>query len=72
MQGPKCSLGMKPCILFAGEQFDTDAEYGRLRNLLIGNDVMILFIYMPSPFYLLRCQIHPIYLDAEFIEFIKW
>ncbi|KAH3735912.1 ribosome production factor 2 homolog [Dreissena polymorpha] len=35
IQGPKCSLGTKPCLMFAGEQFDSSPEYSRLKNLLI-------------------------------------
>jgi len=27
---------MKPCVLFAGEQFDTDSDFGRLRNMFLG------------------------------------
>lgn len=33
--GSRCAMGTKPCLLFAGEIFDTDAEYKRLKNLLM-------------------------------------
>lgn len=33
IEGPKCPIGTKPCIMFAGEQFDTDPDYSRLKNL---------------------------------------
>lgn len=32
-EGPKCPVGTKPCIMFAGEQFDTDPDYMRLKNV---------------------------------------
>ncbi|XP_048240328.1 ribosome production factor 2 homolog [Haliotis rufescens] len=31
----KSSLGCKPCLLFAGELFDNDDEYRRMKNLMI-------------------------------------
>ncbi|WAR07086.1 RPF2-like protein [Mya arenaria] len=34
-EGPKCPVGTKPCLMFAGEQFDTDPELKRLKNMLI-------------------------------------
>ncbi|KAJ8314511.1 hypothetical protein KUTeg_006661 [Tegillarca granosa] len=34
--GAKCAVGTKPCILFAGEPFDQELEYKRLKNLFIG------------------------------------
>ncbi|XP_074655618.1 ribosome production factor 2 homolog [Tubulanus polymorphus] len=34
-QTGKISLGSKPCLLFAGEPFETDHEHQRLKNLLI-------------------------------------
>ena len=36
MQGNKCSMGTKPCLVFAGEAFDEDKEHRRLKSLLIG------------------------------------
>ncbi|XP_061176651.1 ribosome production factor 2 homolog [Saccostrea echinata] len=33
--GGKCSEGTKPCLMFAGETFEKDLEYQRLKNLLI-------------------------------------
>ncbi|OWF51978.1 ribosome production factor 2 homolog [Mizuhopecten yessoensis] len=35
MQGAKCNMGSKPCLLFCGEAFDQDAEHKRLKNLFI-------------------------------------
>lgn len=31
----KISVGIKPCLIFAGEAFDTKPELSRLRNLLV-------------------------------------
>lgn len=31
-----CVLGSKPCLLFTGDCFETDFNYIRLKNLLIG------------------------------------
>lgn len=31
-----CVLGSKPCMLFCGDLFETDHQYIRLKNLLIG------------------------------------
>lgn len=36
LQGGKCSEGTKPCLMFAGETFEQDVEYRRLKNLFIG------------------------------------
>lgn len=36
VQTTKCPLGTKPMLVFAGELFDTDNEYKRLKSLLIG------------------------------------
>lgn len=33
--GGKCPEGTKPCLMFAGETFEQDFEYQRLKNLLI-------------------------------------
>nr|XP_022292719.1 ribosome production factor 2 homolog [Crassostrea virginica] len=33
--GGKCSEGTKPCLMFAGETFEQDIEYQRLKNLMI-------------------------------------
>jgi len=33
--GPKVTLGIKPCLVFQGELFDTQQEYQRLKCLLI-------------------------------------
>ncbi|XP_048768209.1 ribosome production factor 2 homolog [Ostrea edulis] len=33
--GGKCSEGTKPCLMFAGETFEQDVEYRRLKNLFI-------------------------------------
>ncbi|XP_060084935.1 ribosome production factor 2 homolog isoform X2 [Ylistrum balloti] len=35
LQGAKCNMGSKPCLLFAGEAFDQDLEHKRLKNLFI-------------------------------------
>lgn len=35
-QVAKCAQGSKPCLVFAGEPFDQDHEYQRIKNLLIG------------------------------------
>ena len=32
----KCSFGTKPCLLFSGQEFENDAVYKRLKNILIG------------------------------------
>ena len=32
----KCSFGTKPCLLFSGQEFENDAIYKRLKNILIG------------------------------------
>ncbi|XP_064623284.1 ribosome production factor 2 homolog [Lineus longissimus] len=34
-KGSKIPVGTKPCLLFAGEPFETDYEYKRLKNLFI-------------------------------------
>ncbi|KAL3881946.1 hypothetical protein ACJMK2_028329 [Sinanodonta woodiana] len=34
-KGSKCAVGTKPCILFAGEIFDQDGEYKRIKNLFL-------------------------------------
>lgn len=31
----KCSFGTKPCLLFSGQEFENDAVYKRLKNILI-------------------------------------
>lgn len=31
----KCSVGTKPCLLFSGQEFENDAVYKRLKNILI-------------------------------------
>lgn len=36
LQSAKPTLGSKPCLVFAGEAFDADAEYKRLKNCIIG------------------------------------
>lgn len=33
IEGPKCPVGTKPCIMFAGEQFETNPNYSRLKNV---------------------------------------
>ncbi|XP_041354756.1 ribosome production factor 2 homolog [Gigantopelta aegis] len=34
-EGVKCSLGVKPCLIFSGEAFENDIEYARLKNMFI-------------------------------------
>ncbi|KAK7478883.1 hypothetical protein BaRGS_00029864 [Batillaria attramentaria] len=34
IEGPKCSFGIKPCLIFSGEPFEQDPEHKRLKNLL--------------------------------------
>ena len=43
-QCAKIALGCKPCLLFAGEEFDQDPEHKRLKSLLIGMRFRILVI----------------------------
>ncbi len=39
-------LGSKPCLIFSGDQFETESTYARLKNLLIGKaDINILEIH---------------------------
>lgn len=35
IEGPKCSHGAKPCLVFSGDAFEQDLEHKRLKNLLI-------------------------------------
>ncbi|XP_063405471.1 ribosome production factor 2 homolog isoform X1 [Mytilus trossulus] len=35
IEGPKCSHGTKPCLIFTGELFEQDKEHKRLKNLFI-------------------------------------
>uniref|UniRef100_A0A8C9SYH5 Ribosome production factor 2 homolog n=1 Tax=Scleropages formosus TaxID=113540 RepID=A0A8C9SYH5_SCLFO len=35
IKSPKCAEGTKPLLIFAGEAFDTDSEYKRLRSVFI-------------------------------------
>ena len=35
-KGLKCAVGSKPCLIFSGDLFETDANYSCLKNLLIG------------------------------------
>lgn len=35
VEGPKCSHGTKPCLVFSGDAFEKDLEHKRLKNLLI-------------------------------------
>ena len=48
-----CTLGSKPCMVFAGDLFETDSEYMRLKNLLIGttkhSPLPSLPLPIPSP-----------------------
>ena len=37
-QVEKCPSGTKPCLLFSGEPFENEAEYKRLKSVLIGED----------------------------------
>ena len=36
IQNEKCVAGSKPCLIFTGDYFETDENYKRLKNLLIG------------------------------------
>ena len=36
-------LGSKPCLIFSGDQFETDSSYARLKNLLIGEMRKVVF-----------------------------
>ena len=47
IQTAGCTLGSKPCLVFAGDLFETDSEYTRLKNLLIGT---LWFLILPSFF----------------------
>ena len=40
LQTSGCALGSKPCLLFAGDLFETDSQYSRLKNLLTGQQVL--------------------------------
>lgn len=35
VEGPKCSSGVKPCLIFSGDAFEQDTEYKRVKNLLV-------------------------------------
>jgi len=35
IQGPKCTTGTKPCLMFVGEMFDSEYDYVRLKSLFI-------------------------------------
>lgn len=35
-QSASCPEGTKPLLVFAGDAFDTNGEYSRLRSILIG------------------------------------
>ena len=34
--------GSKPCLMFTGDLFETDENYRRLKNLLIGTHFLVL------------------------------
>ena len=34
-------VGSKPCLVFSGDLFETDSEYARLKNVLIGEHVCV-------------------------------
>lgn len=36
LQNSKCPEGTKPMLIFAGDMFDVNEEYRRLKSLLIG------------------------------------
>ena len=36
-------LGSKPCLIFSGDQFETDSSYARLKNLLTGEARKVVF-----------------------------
>ena len=40
LQTSGCALGSKPCLLFAGDLFETDSQYSRLKNLLTGQPLL--------------------------------
>ena len=40
----KSTMGAKPCLTFAGDAFETEAEYMRLKSLLIGMCAMCVNI----------------------------
>jgi len=44
LQTDKPTLGSKPCLVFTGDAFDSDAEYKRLKNCLIGETMEFFFI----------------------------
>ena len=41
LQTIKCMVGSKPCLVFSGDLFETDSEYARLKNVLIGEHVCV-------------------------------
>ena len=34
-------VGSKPCLVFSGDLFETDSEYARLKNVLLGEPVCV-------------------------------
>lgn len=36
----KTAMGSKPCLIFNGTDWDTNATYQRLKNLLIGESAL--------------------------------
>ena len=41
-QKEKCVAGSKPCLIFTGDLFETDENYRRLKNFLIGTPPLVL------------------------------
>lgn len=42
LQTAKLTLGSKPCLIFVGEPFETDPEMMRLKNLFIGQLMLVI------------------------------
>lgn len=36
LQGVKCLVGIKPCLVFTGDLFQRDDNYIRLKSVLLG------------------------------------
>ena len=63
MQTAGCTLGSKPCLVFAGDLFETDSEYTRLKNLLIGT---LWFLILRSS--LISTYSSPLFLSLFFFS----
>ncbi len=52
-------MGSKPCLVFAGDLFETNLEYMRLKNLLIGElDTLLCSTNCPSLLFLVLSVLH--------------